>query len=137
MNVGNGSNMTDNILLNWATLALSLFNAILLFWLGLMVLSNSDRRAWGIWLGGLGLLLGAAFFVSHSAILGLGISIVGWDRIFWWAVGLTLAIALPFTWYIVMLWYAGYWVDAKSSLFRRQRPTQPKVPHPQRRQSQS
>lgn len=122
MNVGNGSIMTDNILLNWAAIALSLFNAVLLFWLGLMVLMNSDRRAWGIWLGGLGLLLGATFFVSHSAILGLGISIVGWDRFFWWTVGLALAIALPFTWYIVMLWYAGYWMDAKSSLHRRQRP---------------
>lgn len=122
MNVANGSPMTDNILLNWATLALSLFNAVLLFWLGLMVLSNSDRRAWGIWLGGLGLLLGAAFFISHSAILGLGISVAGWDSIFWWTVGLALAIALPFTWYIVMLWYAGYWVEIDSRIHRRQRP---------------
>ncbi len=122
MNVGNGSNMIDDILLNWATLALSLFNAILLFWLGLMVLSNSDPRSWGIWLGGIGLLLGAVFFISHSAILGLGVAIIGWDRVFWWTVGLALAISLPFTWYIVMLWYAGYWVDAESRLHRRQRP---------------
>jgi len=122
MSAATGSIMTDNILLNWAAMALSLFNAILLFWLGLMVLMNSDRRAWGIWLGGLGLLLGAAFFVSHSAILGLGISIVGWDRFIWWTVGLTLAIALPFTWYIFMLWYAGYWEDTNSRLHRRQRP---------------
>ncbi|HET6446692.1 MAG TPA: hypothetical protein VFI27_19160, partial [candidate division Zixibacteria bacterium] len=114
--------MTDNLLLNWAAMALSLFNAVLLFWLGLMVLMNSDRRAWGIWLGGLGLLLGAAFFVSHSAILGLGIAIIGWDRLFWWAVGLSLAIALPFAWYIAMLWYAGYWEDVNSRLHRRQRP---------------
>jgi signal transduction histidine kinase len=114
--------MSDNILLNWATITLSLFNAVLLFWLGFMVLLNSDQRAWGIWLGGLGLLLGAIFFVSHSAILGLGITIVGWDRLFWWTVGLALAIALPFTWYIVMLWYAGYWEDAASSLHRRQKP---------------
>jgi len=114
--------MTDNILLNWATLALSLFNTILLFWLGLMVLSNSDPRSWGIWLGGLGLLLGAVFFVSHSALLGLGIALIGWDRVFWWTVGLALAITLPFTWYIVMLWYTGYWIDAESRLHRRQRP---------------
>jgi signal transduction histidine kinase len=114
--------MTDDILLNWAAMALSLFNSVLLFWLGLTVLMNSDRRAWGIWLGGLGLLLGAAFFVSHSAILGLGISIVGWDRLFWWTVGLASAIAMPFAWYIVMLWYAGYWEDAQSNLHRRQRP---------------
>jgi signal transduction histidine kinase len=114
--------VTDNILLNWATMALSLFNAVLLFWLGLTVLLNSDRRTWGIWLGGLGLLLGSAFFVSHSAILGLGISFAGWDRLFWWTMGLALVIALPFAWYVVMLWYAGYWEDAESPLHRRQRP---------------
>jgi signal transduction histidine kinase len=114
--------MSDSIFLNWAAITLSLFNAVLLFWLGFMVLLNSDQRAWGIWLSGLGLLLGAVFFVSHSAILGLGITVIGWDRLFWWTVGLALAIALPFTWYIVMLWYAGYWEDAVSSLHRRQKP---------------
>ncbi|MFN2187773.1 MAG: sensor histidine kinase [Candidatus Promineifilaceae bacterium] len=114
--------MTDAPFLNWSTIAISLFNAILLFWLGFTVLINSDRRTWGIWLGGIGLLLGAAFFVSHSAILELGVPVESWDRFFWWTVGLALAIALPFSWYIVMLWYAGYWEDAGSALHRRQRP---------------
>ncbi len=114
--------MSDSTLLNWAAITLSLFNAVLLFWLGFMVLLNSDQRAWGIWLGSLGLLLGALFFVSHSAILGLGLTVAGWDRLFWWTVGLALAITLPFTWYIVMLWYAGYWEEATSALHRRQKP---------------
>jgi signal transduction histidine kinase len=35
---------------------------------------------------------------------------------------LALAITLPFTWYIVMLWYTGYWTDTESRLHRRQRP---------------
>jgi signal transduction histidine kinase len=114
--------MTDDLLLNWAAMTLSLFNAVLLLWLGLMVLLNSDRRTWGIWLGGLGLLLGGAFFISHTAILGLGILISGLDRLFWWTVGVALAIALPFAWYIVILWYAGYWEDSASELRQRQRP---------------
>jgi len=114
--------MTDDVLLNWAALAISLFNAVLLLWLGLTVLLNSDRRTWGIWLGGFGLLSGGIFFVSHSALLGLGILIIDLDRLFWWTVGLALAIALPFAWYIVILWYAGYWEDTSSALRKRQRP---------------
>ena len=80
--------LTGNATLNWALLTVSLFNTILLLWLGLTVLLNSDRRAWGIWLGGGGLLLGAAFFLSHTALLGLGLSTIGWNMIFWWSVGL-------------------------------------------------
>ena len=47
--------------------ALSLFNLILLLWLGLTVLLNADRRRIGIWFAGGALLVGAGFFVSHSA----------------------------------------------------------------------
>ena len=115
--------MTPNPLLNWAMLAVSLFNALLLAWLGLTVLLNSDRRRWGIWVAGGGMLLGAAFFVSHSALLGLGLVDLGWDTlIFWWSLGLLSAITLPFLWYVIMLWYAGYWGDVDSRLHHRQRP---------------
>ena len=65
--------MTGNLALDWAVLAASLFNTILLAWLGITVLLNSDRRRWGIWLAGGGLLLGAVFFVSHTAVLGQGL----------------------------------------------------------------
>jgi len=115
--------MTGNLFLDWAILALSLFNAILLAWLGLTVLLNSDRRRWGIWVAGGGMLLGAAFFTSHTALMGLGLFNLGWDTlIFWWSVGLLSAITLPFLWYVIMLWYAGYWEDTGSRLHRRQRP---------------
>ena len=115
--------MSGSPFLNWAILAVSLFNAILLAWLGLTVLLNSDRRRWGIWVAGGGLLLGAAFFVSHSAILGLGFVHLGWDAlIFWWSLGLLSAITLPFLWYVIMLWYAGYWEESGSRLQRRHRP---------------
>lgn len=101
-------------------MAVSIFNTILLTWLGLTVLLNSDRRAWGIWLGGLGLLMGGAFFISHSAILSLGLNIFGWNMLFWWTVGLVPAITLPFLWYLVVLWYAGFWEERPSSLYQRQ-----------------
>ncbi len=114
--------LTSSPFLNWALVAVSLFNTILLAWLGLTVLLNSDRRAWGIWLGGGGLLLGAAFFLSHTVILGLGLDSLGWNLIFWWLAGMVPAIILPAAWYISMLWYAGYWERPGSDLRRRQRP---------------
>ena len=44
--------MTGVVLLDWAIIAVSLFNAILLLWLGLTVLLNADRRTWGVWVMG-------------------------------------------------------------------------------------
>jgi signal transduction histidine kinase len=114
--------MSGEFLLNWAIMAVSLFNTILLMWLGLMVLLNAERRTWGIWLVGGGLLMGGAFFVSHSAILGYGLYYVGLGTNFWWRVGWVPVIALPFVWYVVMLWYAGFWEDRQGELHRRQRP---------------
>jgi len=114
--------LSSSPFLNWALIAVSLFNTILLAWLGLTVLLNSDRRAWGIWLGGGGLLLGAAFFLSHTIILGLGLASFGWNTIFWWLAGMVPAIILPAAWYVAMLWYAGFWERPHSDLHRRQRP---------------
>jgi signal transduction histidine kinase len=115
--------MTRNLVLNWAVLAVSLFNTILLTWLGITVLLNSDRRRWGIWFAGGGLLLGAVFFVIHTAVLGQGSLRFDLDsRFYWWLVAMLSAITLPFIWYVVMLWYAGYWEDGHSSMHRRQRP---------------
>jgi signal transduction histidine kinase len=129
--------MSNNILLNWATLAISFFNSILLLWLGMTVLLNAERRIWGIWLASGGLLMGGAFFISHTAILGLIIAgqltgnyaaivsqellIIGRSMIFWWTAGLVPAIALPFAWYLLTLWYGGFWHQQLSSLRRRQR----------------
>ena len=52
--------------LDWAGLAVSLFTTISLLWLGLTILLNGNRRAAGTWLIGVGMLLGAAFFTSHT-----------------------------------------------------------------------
>ena len=113
--------MSHHLLLDWATMAVSLFNAIVLLWLGATVLLNADRRTWGIWLAGLGLLLGGAFFISHSAILGLDLSHLSRSLRFWWYLGLIPVVALPLAWYVVILWYAGFWTDRHSALYRRQR----------------
>ncbi len=119
--------MSDSILLNWAIMAVSFFNTILLLWLGATVLLNAERRDWGIGLATAGLLLGGAFFVSHTAILGLfigghlvsgytaiisnGLLVIGTNMIFWWTAGLIPAIILPFAWYVIMLWYGGFWAQ--------------------------
>ncbi len=113
--------MTGFPLLDGALIAVSLFNTILLMWLGLTVLLNAERRTWGVWVIGFGMLVGAGFFVSHTAILGEGITLNGPALNFWWKIGWIPVIVLPFAWYVVMLWYAGYWNAADSELRARQR----------------
>jgi len=108
--------MTGEFLLDWAIMAISLFNTILLLWLGLTVLLNAERRTWGIWLAGGGLLMGGAFFISHSAILGHGLSTASQGMNFWWHVGWLPVVASPFAWYVLMLWYAGFWDDPRTHL---------------------
>jgi signal transduction histidine kinase len=114
--------MSDILFLDWAIMAVSLFNTILLTWLGLTVVFNAERRDWGVWIATGGLLLGALFFVSHTAIVGLGLTNLTWrNMIFWWTAGLIPAIMLPFAWYIIMLWYAGFWHVPHTQLRSRQK----------------
>jgi two-component sensor histidine kinase len=114
--------MSDILLLDWAIMAVSFFNTILLTWLGLTVVFNAERRDWGVWIATTGLLLGALFFVSHTAIVGLGLSQLTWrNMVFWWTAGLIPAIILPFAWYIIMLWYAGFWNVPPTKLRQRQK----------------
>lgn len=113
--------MITAIILNWAVMAVSIINTILLLWLGATVLLNSDHKNWGIYFASGGLLLGGAFFVSHSAILGLGINQLTLRNMsFWWTVGLIPTTILPFAWYIIILWFSGFWV-ANPNLRRRHR----------------
>jgi signal transduction histidine kinase len=101
--------MTGSFYLDWAIMGLSLANVIMLGWLGLTVLLNTERRDWGVWLAGGGLLLGAAFFVSHTAILGLSREPPGRTLEMWWQAGWLPLIALPFAWHLMVLWYIGLW----------------------------
>ena len=44
--------MTGEFFVDWATMAVSLFNTVLLLWLGLTILLNAELRTWGTWLAG-------------------------------------------------------------------------------------
>jgi signal transduction histidine kinase len=101
--------MSGSLFLDWAVLAVSLCNTFLLLWLGLTVLFNAERRTRGIWLAGGGLLLGGVFFLSHSAILGFAPDFLNQAADFWWRLGWIPVIVSPFAWYVVMLWYTGFW----------------------------
>lgn len=107
--------MTGNFFLDWSIITVSLFNTVLTLWLGLIVLLNAERRTLGVWLVGGGFLLGGAFFVSHSAILGYSVTGTGQGLNFWWRVGWLPVVVAPLSWYVAMLWYAGYWDRAASS----------------------
>ncbi|MEZ4658416.1 MAG: ATP-binding protein [Caldilineaceae bacterium] len=102
----------EYFLLTWGALAISLANVILLGWLGLTVLLNAERRDAGVVLAGAGLLLGAAFFVSHTVLLGLSLPELeqaSWRLNLWWRTGWLPLAAAPFAWYLMVLWYTGYW----------------------------
>lgn len=114
--------MTGYVWLDWAILAVSLFNTLVPLWLGLTVLLNADRRHYGVWLMGGGLLTGAAFFVSHTAILGQELSLNTDGLNFWWRVGWIPVTIAPFAWYVVILWYGGFWAQPRPALFWRHVP---------------
>ena len=112
--------MNAGLLLQWAALTVSLFNTILLVWLGLTVLLTAERRTWGVGLVGGSLLLAGAFFVSHTAILGA--AALGGSLEFWWRLGAFPVAALPLAWYATTLWYGGFWDDSGTVFHRRHRP---------------
>lgn len=114
--------MSEVLPLDWAVIALSLFNTILLFWLGLTILLTAERREWGVWFVGAGALTGAGFFVSHTVLLG-----VGWVNFspavdFWWRAGMLPLVLCPWLWYVALLWYAGLWDEGNRALRRVHRP---------------
>lgn len=94
-------------LLDWALIAASLFNAVAQLWLGLTIILNAERRSWGTWLGGGGLILGALFFVGHTAVVGRVIGTFSDEMIFYWRLGWLVLVIAPYLWYLVMAWYAG------------------------------
>ncbi len=111
--------MTENWLLNWAIMTVSLFNTIVLLWLGFTVVLNAQRRDWGLWLVAGELTLGGIFFLSHSIILDHGFAVFSQSLDFWWHVGWVPVVTIPYAWYIVMLWFAGFWGGSSTRLYRR------------------
>lgn len=114
--------MSGNFWLDWALLTLSLFNVVIMLWLGLMILFSAERRSWGVFLSSGGLLAGTVFFISHAALLGQNIAKFSTGVNFWWHIGWAPIIAAPFAWYIVMLWFSGYWQQRQSVIRRRHQP---------------
>jgi anti-sigma regulatory factor (Ser/Thr protein kinase) len=102
------SNLSLQVLLNWAAISVSVFNTILLLWLGLTVLLTAERRDPGVWLVVLGSFAGSLFFVSHSVLLGIGWYGVNPAVEFWWIAGLLPLVVCPLFWYIAILWFSGY-----------------------------
>jgi signal transduction histidine kinase len=118
--------ITQVFLVDWVLVSLSLFNALLLIWLGLTVLLNADRRSWGTWLAAAGLLLGALFFVSHTAIIGHELTVFGsQDLEGWWQLGWYPVVLAPLAWYLLTLWYVGFWENPGTRLRRWHRPWVP------------
>lgn len=113
--------MNAQAFFSYLALAISLFNTILSLWLGLTVLFNAERRSWGVVLAVSGLLASAAFFFGHSVIIGQGAATLIDEISLWWHVFWVPIIAAPYIWYLLMLWYSGYWDDPTSRLHRRQR----------------
>jgi signal transduction histidine kinase len=120
-----GDQLTGVFFLDWAALAVSFFNTILLLWLGVTVILNTEERRWGIWLASGGLLMGGTFFISHSVILGQGLHPNNLELNLWWQIGWIPVTALPLSWYAVILWYSGFWqrrdgsILSKNKLHRR------------------
>lgn len=116
--------MTGILLIDWLVLAISLFNTGLLAWLGLTVMLTAQPRTPGAVAASVSLLVAAAFFASHSAIVGQPLrplhSTPGLEIL--WQAALYAVIALPVAWYGVVLWYAGFWSMSTSALRRRHTP---------------
>ena len=53
--------MSNIPILNFFGIAVSVYNVVLMLWLGLTVLLNAERRVWGVLLAGGALILGGAF----------------------------------------------------------------------------
>ncbi len=113
--------MTGLVFLDWLLLAASMFNTMLLIWLGLTVHLNAERRTPGLWLASGSLLLGGLFFLIHTIIVGFNFSFASPVLDFWWKIGWLPVICLPAAWYTVILWYSGYWEPGDSTLRLRHR----------------
>lgn len=113
--------ITGSIALDWAVFASSLANVILLLWLGLTVLLNGQSRTAGAWLVGATALAGSAFFVAHTAILGISANILVRSLDFWWQLGWAPLLLIPLAWYLMTLWFGGFWSIPTTALRRRHR----------------
>jgi two-component sensor histidine kinase len=95
------------IAITWAINTLSFFNMVAFLWLGLTVLLNVERRRWGTWVAGGGLILGGLFFAGHSAVVSHSLDNFSADTEFWWRASWLPVVGAPYFWYLVMAWYTN------------------------------
>jgi signal transduction histidine kinase len=101
--------------------ALSVFSALLLLWLGVTVLLNAERRTGGVLLVGLGAIAAGLFFLTHAIIAAESVEGSYQSPGPWWPVGWVALILAPYAWYIAALWHSGYWESGGSRLRREHR----------------
>lgn len=88
-------------------IAFSVFSLITFLWLGLTVLLIGNRSSSVTWMGSVGLLLGALFFLCHGALVGAGVPVGATATDFWWHLAFVPGFAAPFFWAAIGLHYAG------------------------------
>jgi hypothetical protein len=89
-----------------AAIAVSVFSLITYLWLGLTVLLNGNRASLVTWVGSMGLLLAALFFLCHGALVGAGVPSGPSPTDFWWRLAWVPAFAAPLFWAAIGLHYA-------------------------------
>ena len=95
-----------------AAIAISVFNLMIYLWLGLTVLLNGNRQSRVTWVGGVGLLAAALFFLCHGALVGAGVPAGPAPVDIWWRLSWAPAFVAPFLWAATGLRYAdltGVW----------------------------
>ncbi|HEX9057853.1 MAG TPA: ATP-binding protein [Ktedonobacterales bacterium] len=90
-----------------AAIALSAFSLITYLWLGLTVLLLGNRAASVTWIGGLGLLVAALFFLCHGALVGAGVVTGAGPVDVWWHLAWLPAFLAPIFWAAIGLHYVG------------------------------
>jgi anti-sigma regulatory factor (Ser/Thr protein kinase) len=95
-----------------AAIAVSVFNLMIYLWLGLTVLLNGNRQSRVTWVGGIGLLAAALFFLCHGALVGAGVPAGPSPVDIWWRLAWVPAFIAPYLWAATGLRYAdltGSW----------------------------
>ncbi len=94
-------------------IALSVYSLITYCWLGVTTLLMSERRSLVTWVGGLGLLFGALFFLCHGALVAAGATETAPATAdLWWRLSWAPAFAAPLLWAAIGLRYtalSGSW----------------------------
>jgi signal transduction histidine kinase len=87
--------------------AVSLFDTVLLLWLGLTVLLTGNRRKPATIAGGVGLLLGALFFMGHTLLIAHTVDFFGGGVNIVWRVMWFVAVTAPYFWGLAIFYYSG------------------------------